>query len=297
MQGIAERDYYRTHPLTDERISFVEKAARESRAPAQGPQEKEFQRIKAKLFAYTEEPRQTFLKYPPNDNSVPARYARAIALFKQLKMKEALAEVNSLIADEPQNPYFYELKGQMMMETGKIVPAAAAYRQALKLQPASSLFKLNLSQAMLENNPGQADLKEIVRMLNQVLVYNPDSYAWLLLARASGMQNDMATSNYAAAEFSFLGGDAQTARRQAENALRHNPSSTLRLKIDDLLMRIKQLEKKKDCPNADAEKVQVPAIRSETWPGKLLRKRKTGLEQTGFGIKTKIQKRYVIHNL
>ena len=51
---------------------------------------------------------------------------------------------------------------------------------------------------MLENNPGQADLKEIVRMLNQVLVYNPDSYAWLLLARASGMQNDMATSNYAA---------------------------------------------------------------------------------------------------
>ena len=202
----------------------------------------------APTIAFTEEPRQTFLKYPPKDNSVPARYARAIALFKQLKMKEALAEVNSLIADEPQNPYFYELKGQMMMETGKIVPAAAAYRQALKLQPASSLFKLNLSQAMLENNPGQADLKEIVRMLNQVLVYNPDSYAWLLLARASGMQNDMATSNYAAAEFSFLGGDAQTARRQAENALRHNPSSTLRLKIDDLLMRIKQLEKEEGLP-------------------------------------------------
>ena len=57
------------------------------------------------------------------------------------------------------------------------------------------------------------------------------------------------------------------------------------------------MKKKKDCPNADAEKVQVPAIRSETWPGKLLRKRKTGLAQTGFGIKTKIQKRYVIHNL
>ena len=93
-----------------------------------------------------------------------------------------------------------------------------------------------------------AELKEIVRMLNQVLVYNPDSYAWLLLARASGMQNDMATSNYAAAEFSFLGGDAQTARRQAENALRHNPSSTLRLKIDDLLMRIKQLEKEEGLP-------------------------------------------------
>lgn len=243
MQGIAERDYYRTHPLTDERISFVEKAARESLAPAQGAQEEEFQRIKAKLFAYTEEPKQTLLKYPASDRSVPARYARAIARFKQLKMKEALAEIDSLIQEEPQNPYFYELKGQMMLETGKVAEAVKIYRQALKLQPSSSLFKLNLSQAMLENNPTPAELKEVVRMLNQVLIYNPGSYAWLLLARAYGSLNDMANSNYAAAEFSFLGGDAGMARRQAENALQNNPSSALRLKIEDLLLRIKQLEK------------------------------------------------------
>ncbi len=249
MEGISERDYYRTHPLTDERISFLEKASRESEAPRQGNQEKEFQRIKAKLFAYTEEPRQTFLKYPANDRSVPARYAQAIAYFKQLKMKEATAKIDGLINEEPQNPYFWELKGQMLLETGKIDAAVSAYRQALKRQPASSLFKINLSQAMLENNPGPAELKEIIRMLNQVLIYNRENYAWLLLARAYGLQNDIANSSYAAAEFSLLGNDVAMAKRQAENALRHNPASSLKLKIDDLLLRIKQIEKENRNPD------------------------------------------------
>lgn len=249
MEGISERDYYRTHPLTDERISFLEKASRESKAPRQGPQEKEFRRIKAKLFAYTEEPRQTFLKYPAGDRSVPARYAQAIAYFKQLKMKEASAKIDGLINDEPQNPYFWELKGQMLLETGKIDAAVSAYRQALKRQPASSLFKINLSQAMLENNPGPAELKEIIRMLNQVLIYNRENYAWLLLARAYGLQNDIANSSYAAAEFSLLGNDAAMAKRQAENALRHNPAPALKLKIDDLLLRIKQIEKENRNPD------------------------------------------------
>ncbi len=248
IQGIAEREYYRTHPLTDERISFAQKATQESTAPAQGKQEKEFRRIKAKLFAYTSEPRQTFIKYPPNDTSVPARYARAIARFKQFNMKEALAEINTLIAEEPKNPYFYELKGQMMMETGKIAPAVSAYRQALTLLPSSSLLKLSLAQAMLENNPQTAELEEIVLILKQSLVYNPNSHAWLLLARAYGMLRDPAHANYAAAEFSLLIGDEKTAEKQVKAALKHNPSAVLRLKLDDLRLRIKQLQKEETSP-------------------------------------------------
>ena len=247
MQGIAESSYYRTHPLTDERIAFVAKAAKESKAPARGKDENEFQRIKAKLFAYTEEPKQSFLKYPQTDKSVPARYARTIAHFKLLQMDKAMAGVNSLIADEPNNPYFYELKGQMLLETGKIKPAIAAYRLALKRQPASSLFKLSLSQAMLEDAPDENELREIVQMLSQVLVYNPDSpAAWMLLARTYGLQNDIASSAYAAAEFSFLTGDLPTAEKHALNALKNNPPASLKLKTEDLLLRIKQLKKEKN---------------------------------------------------
>ena len=102
---------------------------------------------------------------------------------------------------------------------------------------------------MLENNPGPAELKEIIRMLNQVLIYNRENYAWLLLARAYGLQNDIANSSYAAAEFSLLGNDVAMAKRQAENALRHNPASSLKLKIDDLLLRIKQIEKENRNPD------------------------------------------------
>lgn len=243
LQGIEESSYFRTHPVTSERVAFMEKAARESQAPQKGGQEKEFERIRAKLYAYIEEPQSTLQKYPETDNGVPARYARAIAFFKKMDMPKALGLTNGLIADEPRNPYFYELKGQMLLETGQIAEAAEIYRQALKLRPDSSLFKLNLAQAMLENSPSAAEQKQIVDLLNQVLVYNPDSYAWILLSRAYGLQENAAGYNYAAAEYSLLTRDARLARQQAEQALKANPAPALRLKLEDLLLRIKDIEK------------------------------------------------------
>ena len=243
VQGIVESSYYRTHPITDERIKLLEKAVSESNAPRKGPQEKEFQRIKAKLYAFIEEPKNTLIKYPESDNSIPARYARTIAFFKKSDMSKALSMVDALIADEPNNPYFRELKGQMLFETGKIAAAVEVYRNALKLRPNSALFKLNLAQAMLENSPNRAEQQQIVDLLNQVLIYNPDSSAWVLLARAYGLQENVAGYNYAAAEASFYSGDLKLSKKQAEQALKSNPQSTMRLKLDDLLLRIKEEEK------------------------------------------------------
>lgn len=249
LQGIEETSYFRTHPVTSERIAFMEKAAKESQAPKTGTQEKDFERIRAKLYAYIEDPKATLQKYPETNGSIPARYARAIAYFKKMEMPKALGLINGLIADEPQNPYFYELKGQMLLETGQIAQAADIYRQALKLRPNSSLFKLNLAQAMLENSPSAADQKQIVDLLNQVLVYNPDSYAWILLSRAYGMQQNAAGYNYAAAEYSLLTRDIRLAKQQAEQALKSSPSPALRLKLEDLLLRIKDMEKPNDGRN------------------------------------------------
>lgn len=246
LQGIEETSYFRTHPVTSERIAFMEKAAKESQAPKTGAQEKDFERIRAKLYAYIEDPKATLQKYPETNGTIPARYARAIAYFKKMDMPKALGLINGLIADEPQNPYFYELKGQMLLETGQIAQAADIYRQALKLRPDSSLFKLNLVQAMLENSPSAAEQKQIVDLLNQVLVYNPDSYAWILLSRAYGMQQNAAGYNYAAAEYSLLTRDIRLAKQQAEQALKSSPAPALRLKLEDLLLRIKDMEKQND---------------------------------------------------
>ena len=243
IQGIEETSYFRTHPVTSERVAFLEKASNDSHAPKYGNQEKEFSRIKAKIYAYIEDPQQTFIKYPASDNSIEARYARSIAYFKDMKMDSALSLIDGLINEEPNNPYFYELRGQMLLETGKIKPAVENYKQALKIRPQSSLFKLNLAQSMLENFPTPAEQQQIVDMLNQVLIYNPESYAWLLLARAYGLQQNAAGYNYASSELSLLDQDLNLAKKQAEQALKSNPSPALRIKLDDLMLRIKEKEK------------------------------------------------------
>ena len=143
-----------------------------------------------------------------------------------------------------ENPYFHELKGQIFMETGKIKPARTEYQKALSLLPNSALFQINLAQAVLEDNPNRNELEHTAEILNKSLLQRPDTYGWLLLSRAYGGLNDAANSNYAAAEYSLRIGAAETARRQANTALTANPSPQLRLKIDDLLNRIGEEDKK-----------------------------------------------------
>lgn len=244
LNGIAENPYFRTHPVTAERISFLNNAARQSPFPAPTQPSNEFLRIKAKLSAFMEEPRKVLQKYPPSDKSTPARYAQAIVFFRMLKLNQSLKILNELIAEEPENPYFHELKGQIFMETGKIKPARTEYQKALSLLPNSALFQINLAQAVLEDNPNRNELEHTAEILNKSLLQRPDTYGWLLLSRAYGGLNDVANSNYAAAEYSLRIGAAETARRQANTALTANPSPQLRLKIDDLLNRIGEEDKK-----------------------------------------------------
>jgi peptidase family M48 len=244
LNGIAENPYFRTHPVTAERISFLNNAVRQSPFPAPTQPSNEFLRIKAKLSAFMEEPRKVLQKYPPSDKSTPARYAQAIVFFRMLKLNQSLKILNELIAEEPENPYFHELKGQIFMETGKIKPARTEYQKALSLLPNSALFQINLAQAVLEDNPNRNELEHTAEILNKSLLQRPDTYGWLLLSRAYGGLNDAANSNYAAAEYSLRIGAAETARRQANTALTANPSPQLRLKIDDLLNRIGEEDKK-----------------------------------------------------
>lgn len=244
LNGIAENPYFRTHPVTAERISFLNNAVRQSPFPAPAHPGNEFLRIKAKLSAFMEEPRKVLQKYPPSDKSIPARYAQAIVFFKMLKLNQSLKILNELIAEEPENPYFHELKGQIFMETGKIKPARIEYQKALSLLPNSALFQINLAQAVLEDTPNRDELEHTAEILNKSLLQRPDTYGWLLLSRAYGGLNDTANSNYAAAEYSLRIGAAETARRQANTALTANPSPQLQLKIDDLLNRIGEEDKK-----------------------------------------------------
>lgn len=245
MSGIEEDPYFRTHPVTRERVGFLSQAVETSPYKNENrTNQEEFLRIKAKLIAYLGTPEQTFRRYSLSNDSIAARYAQSIAYFKQLNMSSAMSKIDDLIKTEPNNPFFKELKGQMYLETGKIKPAKAEYQKALALLPNSALLQMSAAQAMLEDNPSQADLKKIVSILNQANLKNPGSMNWMLLSRAYGELGEEAYSNYAAAEFSFNNGKTEVADRQAQQAQKSvsgNPQ--LKLKIDDLISRIDQQKK------------------------------------------------------
>ena len=190
-----------------------------------------------------EAPEKVLRRYPLKDVSAPARYARSIAYFKQLETAAALKELDSLIAEAPKNPFFYELKGQIYTENGHIAEARAAYQKAYDLLPYSALFQLNLAQIMLEDSPSPADVQKIINLLNKSLIQRPDTYAWLFLSRAYGLKNDEAYANYAAAEFSLRIGELDVAERQAGEARKYKMPRQLELKLQDLENRLKELQK------------------------------------------------------
>lgn len=243
LNGIEETPYFRTHPVTRERIGFFEENLKNSTASGDNKSEDEFARVKAKLTAYLNEPAKTLQKYPLSNHSAAARYAHAITFFKQMKFTKAQSELDKLIAQEPNNPYFHELKGQIFLETGKIKEARAAYQKALSLRPHSSLLQIDVAQAIIEDNPSPADLKQAINLLNKAIIKRPAAYAWLLLSRAYGMNQQEDYANYAAAEYSLRIGALDAAQKQAEQAKKQNPSPQLALKIDDILDRIKDLKK------------------------------------------------------
>ena len=108
--------------------------------------------MKAKIKAFMNRPYQTYIDYPESDHSFPARYARAIADYRELETEKALKEIDALIAEQPNDPYLYELKGQALMESDRAVEAEAPLRKAVELKPDAPLLRLLLGQDLLAEN-------------------------------------------------------------------------------------------------------------------------------------------------
>ncbi|MBE6445769.1 MAG: tetratricopeptide repeat protein [Alphaproteobacteria bacterium] len=239
MQGFQESPYFRTHPITRERISFFENAKNKTQQVDDAKMQQRFNLVKAKLFAFLMPYKQTLHRYPTNNNSLEAFYARSIAYFKAMQLPKAINEINNLIAQQPDNPFFHELKGQIYLETGKIKEARKEYKKALDLMPNSSLLQIAYAQSILEDNPSKADIQNVINILNKALISRPTTFAWLMLARAYGLQNKMAHANYASAEYSTRIGAFQTAKEQLAIAKKYSSDQALNLKISDLEMKLK----------------------------------------------------------
>jgi predicted Zn-dependent protease len=236
--------YLRTHPLTTDRIEYVRHHVDSSPySNAKDPPEwvDQHARIIAKLQGFLRAPSEALKLYPESDDSIPAHYARAIAYHRVPMDDRALREMDLLLKREPNNAYFWELKGQILFEGGHPGEAVPLYRRAVAIAGDETLLKIELAQVMLEANEdvataqrAEAYLKDVLRKDDQ----NPD--AWHSLAIAQGRMGQIGNASLALAEEAILSGDTATARTQAIRATELLPrGSPGWLKADDIRLQIK----------------------------------------------------------
>ncbi len=213
--------YFRGHPLSGDRIDALREKVEDSPYTGKLDSEEDQHRLdmaKAKLRGFLEGPQLVFSRFPPDDQSKPARYARAVAYYRAAGLKNALKEIDSLIAEEPENPYFYELKAQILYESGQGPASIAPSEKALSLRPNSPLLEIALATALLESNEDIPVNRAVVLLKSALQKERDNSFAWYTLSRAYGKQGQEAMAKYAIAEQAYAVGDIQRARSFAQRA-------------------------------------------------------------------------------
>ena len=236
--------FLRTHPLTADRISFLE--YQNSISPYKGRTlppdiEAEYERCRVKLDAFLSAPQDVLKRYP--GKSVNDRYAQAIAYYRIPELQKALSLVDGLIADEPDDPYFAELKGQMLFENGRTAQAVAPYRDAVRLDPGSAQLRLGLARALLEQ-PGKATAQEAAVQLERAVVDEPDNPGmWYFLGIAQGQAGNDGLASMALAEQALLTDNKREARMYVARAKQLiKPSDSAWLRLQDLSNAIDQMQ-------------------------------------------------------
>jgi predicted Zn-dependent protease len=177
--------------------------------------------MRAKLSGYMEPPQTVFNRYPPSDTSLPARYARAIASFRQGTgaLPTALAHADALIRDYPANPYFWEIKGDFLQKAGRAQEAIAPLRKALQLHKGDApLVGVQLAQVLIQSKqPGVRD--EAIDLLRKAVVREPDNAtAYNTLGQAYYDKGMMPQSELARAQGLFYFGALKQAQEFAKRA-------------------------------------------------------------------------------
>jgi predicted Zn-dependent protease len=217
--------YAQNHPMPVERMAALEELVKTPYWDKKDPPELQFRHdmMRAKLYGFVE-PHETVLRrYPPSDTSMPARYARAISTYRFGDLHSALAQIDGLIQAIPNNPYFYELKGQALLEGAHPAEALAPLRRAVALAPSPALIQILLAQALVATNDVKA-ADEAIPLLHAALIKEPESTdAYTTLAMAYGRKNDLAEADLASAQAAFARGDNKTARELAARAKQRFP--------------------------------------------------------------------------
>jgi predicted Zn-dependent protease len=224
-----DNGYARTHPLHGERIAALENLYRADSAwdrATDSALEERFQRVRAKLIGFVDEARRVLQRYPESDRSVPARYARAYAYHRASYRERAIAEVDSLLAERPGDPYFLELRGQILLETGQPREALASLRQAVSGAPNEPLIAAMLGHALISTDD-PSHFEEAKRVLRSAIGRdNSNPFAWYQLGIVYDREGDQARAALATAERYNLIREPRLAQAHAEQAMLGIPVGT-----------------------------------------------------------------------
>ncbi|MBO6561900.1 MAG: M48 family metallopeptidase [Nisaea sp.] len=221
LSGRSRSPYASTHPLTQDRISFVEAHVANSRfsdAKLSDDLQIKHRRMVAKLKGFIRSPARTFRDYEESDSSLEARYARAIATYRLPDMNKAVTMVDGLLEEYPKDPYFHELKGQILFEAGKPAEAEGSYRTAHELLPDAPRIQLELARVLLAREGPEASAEAQTHLERVVQEMPSSTFAWRQLAIAYGRNGDHGMSALALAEEAYRSGRERDAALQANRA-------------------------------------------------------------------------------
>ena len=213
--------YVQSHPMPAERVAALQELARSS--PYWDKKDDPALQLRhdmarAKISAFMERQETVYRRYPLSNNSLPARYAHAISTYLHGDLRSALSQIDALIQQQPNNPYFHEVRGQALLEGGKPQEAIAPLRKAVALSNNSPLIEMLLGQALVAtgNNAYTDEAIAILRAATARETEAPIGYTQL--AMAYGRKGDYAQADLASAQAAFLRGDNKTARDLASRA-------------------------------------------------------------------------------
>lgn len=238
--------YALTHPLHSERLDFFRSHMSQSpHAEAGLPKEFEenFERLQVKLAAFTLSPDIILGRYEATDQSFLARYGRAIAYFQNSQIELALKEVDSLLKEFPKDPYYWDLKGQILFESGRIEESAQAYEEAVKLAPHIPLLRVSLAHTLIESGDNRK-LESAHSQLLRAKIEEPDNpQTHRFLAIYYGKKEKIDLAALALADMALTVGDLDTAEQQARRSLhllKNDPTNHMHAK--DILEEVKRLK-------------------------------------------------------
>jgi predicted Zn-dependent protease len=213
--------YVMTHPMPLDRIRNLEISVKKSRfydRPDPDDLVMRHQLMQAKLAGFLGGAQQVFQKYPASDKSLPARYARSIAAFRIGDLRNAIREIDALIGAQPNYAYFWELKGQALLESGRAAEAVPPLQKAAKLSNGNGLIQVMLAQALLqnENRPNAEAALKILKSSARAERDMPSLHAYMAIAYAR--LGNIPLADLSTAEAAMLRGDRELASKKAQLA-------------------------------------------------------------------------------